>query len=269
MYKKEELKLTEPVADRLVVIGDVHGLTSWRDVVVSHPDARFVFLGDYCDSYRTETSAPTDEEVIDNFIDMIDFKKQYPERVTLLLGNHDLHYLLPDIPKCTRYNLGLSMMLNDLFEGNASLFERVYACNRLIFTHAGVLRSWFVDDFGGDLSLPVDQQIKACEDPYLLMQCSYVRGGLSNHGGIYWADKDEFLKAELLPGYIQIAGHNRVRSIKVIGDSATTGHLIFCDSLYRDNYLVIDHPSAEQPEFYAASINKTIKLASLEKSIAF
>ena len=31
----------------IVVIGDVHGLTCWKDIVKVHKDSIFVFLGDY------------------------------------------------------------------------------------------------------------------------------------------------------------------------------------------------------------------------------
>lgn len=36
----------------IVVIGDVHGLTCWKDIVKVHKDSMFVFLGDYCDPYE-------------------------------------------------------------------------------------------------------------------------------------------------------------------------------------------------------------------------
>ena len=57
--------------EKIVVIGDVHGLRTWEQVVERHPDCKYVFLGDYNDPYGY---AITDDEVLDNFRRLIDFK---------------------------------------------------------------------------------------------------------------------------------------------------------------------------------------------------
>ena len=41
-----------PIQKPIVVIGDVHGLTTWKDVVKNHRGSQFVFLGDYYDPYE-------------------------------------------------------------------------------------------------------------------------------------------------------------------------------------------------------------------------
>ena len=238
---------------KLIVIGDVHGLTKWRKVIDKHPDAfRYVFLGDYCDPYDASI---TDERVIDNFIDIINFKKLYPERVILLLGNHDMHYLASDTPKGSRYNLSLSMMLNDLFVGNKAFFQLAYVCNRLLFTHAGVLKSW-LEEFSDNTQF-IAEQINERSDDQALLQCGFLRGGLSLVGGPLWADLEEFTTDELLPGLVQIVGHNRVSTIQVKGSSIqSTGYVVFCDSLHKDNYLVVENPLDEEPLFYEATLSK-------------
>lgn len=256
MRKKKEIELKEEVEDTLVAIGDIHGLTKWRKVVEIYPAAsRYVFLGDYCDPYG---STIKDEKVVDNLIDIIDFKKKYPERVVLLWGNHDMHYLNPSLPKGSRFNVSLVMILHDLFTANESLFMYAFACNHLLFTHAGVLKSWF-EEFGGDLSRPVADQLNTRKDKRILLQCSFLRGGSDNHGGPLWADIDEFGVDELLPGYVQLVGHNRVTSIRVEGESTTdTGHIVFCDSLYRDHFLVVERPASEEPDFYEDNLKKNV-----------
>lgn len=244
-------KETKP---KYIVIGDIHGLTTWRKVINRHPDAlRYVFLGDYCDPYGTSI---TDEQVVDNFIDIINFKKMYPERVILLLGNHDIHYLLSDAPQGSRYNLSLSMMLNDLFAGNKACFQLAYGCKRLLFTHAGVLKSW-LEEFSTDKTQSVADQINERSDDQALWQCCLLRGGLSLYGGPLWADIEEFTTDELLPGLVQMVGHNRVSTIELKGRSIlSTGIIVFCDSLHQDNYLVVENPLDEEPLFYEGNLSK-------------
>ena len=290
---KNDIQLTSLTTDKLIVIGDIHGLTKWRNVVEQHPNAsRYVFLGDYCDPYGSQV---TGERVIKNLRDIIEFKKKYPERVVLLLGNHDQHYLLPDIPKGSRYDASISETVYALFKDNESLFQAAYEERQLLFTHAGVLRSWLeeltdscdsieerIDINRAPIAeentsnrvpiaeeitnhrLSIAEQINTCSNQSLLLQCGFMRGGYCPYGGIYWADINEFTLDQLLPGHIQIVGHNRVSTIQVLGESIdTTGIIVFCDSLYRNNYLVVEHPEADEPLFYESSISKILLLKAM------
>ena len=78
-----------------IVIPDVHGRKFWRDVVKGNEDERIIFLGDYLDPYSEEGITP--EDAYNELLDIIAFKKEHPDNVTLLLGNHDLGYLDPNI----------------------------------------------------------------------------------------------------------------------------------------------------------------------------
>ena len=74
----------------ILIIPDVHGRDFWKEAVVSQDYEKVVFLGDYSDPYDIE--GITDDVAIDNFKSIIDYKQQNPDKVVLLLGNHDLHY---------------------------------------------------------------------------------------------------------------------------------------------------------------------------------
>ena len=103
MYNKTN---TKPI----VVIGDVHGLTCWKDIVNAHKGSMFVFLGDYCDPY--EDIKPI--ELIKNFCSIIQFKKKCPDDVILLLGNHDMHYTSADFVISTRYDESIVSEMNHI-----------------------------------------------------------------------------------------------------------------------------------------------------------
>jgi glutamate racemase len=89
--KKEITRISKPT----VVLGDVHGLTYWKEAVAKNPDCRYIFLGDYLDPYKN--IAP--KQLIDNLKEIIQLKKDRGDDVILLLGNHDLHYFCPKIDR--------------------------------------------------------------------------------------------------------------------------------------------------------------------------
>ena len=67
---------------RLVIIPDVHGRGFWRDAVRDDPDGEFLFLGDYLDPYELE--GISEAEAFRGLEDILEFKKENPDRVTLL-----------------------------------------------------------------------------------------------------------------------------------------------------------------------------------------
>ena len=50
-----------------------------------------IFLGDYLDPYAHENISQ--EEALANFKEIIAFKQANKDRVTLLIGNHEIHYI--------------------------------------------------------------------------------------------------------------------------------------------------------------------------------
>ena len=85
------LLFTLCISAQILVIPDIHGRTFWKEAVDEHPSLPVVFLGDYLDPYARENITP--EEALANFKDIIAFKKANMDRVTLLIGNHEIHYL--------------------------------------------------------------------------------------------------------------------------------------------------------------------------------
>ena len=87
----------------ILIVPDVHGRTFWRrakELVKNYQ--KIIFLGDYLDPYSYEGINP--DMAFIEFLDIIEFKKKYPKKVTLLLGNHDLHYLSPYFIPSSRRN---------------------------------------------------------------------------------------------------------------------------------------------------------------------
>ena len=74
---------------RILAIGDIHGRDSWKDIINDNVFDKVVFLGDYFDS-REEISGA---KQLYNFKEILQFKKYNIDKVVLLVGNHEFHYL--------------------------------------------------------------------------------------------------------------------------------------------------------------------------------
>ena len=82
-----------------LIIGDVHGRDFWAEPVnkvLSDTGAHIIFLGDYLDLYPYEFDWSQDINwnmvAIDRFKNIIELKRANPDRITLLIGNHDCGY---------------------------------------------------------------------------------------------------------------------------------------------------------------------------------
>lgn len=202
-----------------IVLGDIHGSAFWKTAIAENPDCRYIFLGDYLDGkdnidFKVE---------LDNLKEIINFKKENPDNVILLLGNHDLLHFDYDINE----NVSIS------FRENSALFQNAYQMDDIIFTHAGIVHKWFVEDFKGDLTRNIAEQLNNPTGK----QCDALRqvGDEYTTSGIFMAGMVELYRP--LQGFIQVVGHNRIPDIKDV--SVNGGRVIFCDCLWNGHYLKI------------------------------
>jgi hypothetical protein len=155
-----------------------------------------------------------------NLQDIINFKKANPDNVILLLGNHDLIYIDYEEP---------------LFVENLSLFQNAYQIDNVVFTHAGIVHKWFVENFGGSLNRNIATQLNNPTKE----QCNALRQVGDSYtdtvGGIFMAGVRELY--EPLQGFTQIVGHNQIPDIKDV--TINDGRIIFCDCLWNGHYLKI------------------------------
>lgn len=157
---------------KILVFPDIHGRHFWErpaKELLGSCDAA-VFLGDYFDPYgmehdpfkktvingKKELGAPLmpDDDMMENFRNILKLKDSKPEKVTLLLGNHDLHYLTPRLLKRVgdcRLSYKQYDEIHEALTGNFSKFSfaKSFECSSagkkytLLFTHAGVNKDWF------------------------------------------------------------------------------------------------------------------------------
>ena len=73
----------------ITIIPDIHGRVFWKKAVDSaSKDDTIVFLGDYLDMYWVDSIVHdiTNESTLENFREILEFKKSNPERVYYFLG---------------------------------------------------------------------------------------------------------------------------------------------------------------------------------------
>lgn len=235
---------------KILSIPDVHGVTSrWNKPNLLRKDwDKIVFTGDYTDVVRGHEV--DDEEMIRNLELIILYKRSNPNKVELLLGNHDIQYFFRDGEKfsCSRYNPSIRRELHNMFFANRRLFSIAFQEDNFLWTHAGVTAGWIkenaeamtscgflpgTNNYAGALNNMMNTRYND-----LLHAVSAYRGGSAKWGGPTWADKME-TEQSMIDGIRQIVGHTPVEDLKFKGGNR--GGIVYTDCLGEsDKYLVVD-----------------------------
>lgn len=217
----------------ILIVPDVHGRTFWRrakELVKQYQ--KIIFLGDYLDPYSQEGINP--DMAFIEFKEIIEFKKEFPKKVTLLLGNHDLHYLSPHFIPSSRRNNFKADEYQKVYEENKDLFTcfkmfRSFG-HKWLFSHAGITQHWLRQNkmlLSELLEKSLDELLdnRGIKWGGLLEQVSYYRGGDVPYGSPVWADLHESHEGAMVLGdkITQIVGHNQVKSM------CQTAGVIFTD----------------------------------------
>ena len=190
---------------KILINPDIHGRIFWK-YSIEHKDEfdKIIFLGDYLDAYSPDLLV--NEK--DNFKEIIQFKKDNLDKVILLLGNHDCHYINSKILHSSRYNPFKANIYHKLFNDNLDLFQLVYIYNKYLFSHAGVYEEWLkMCDLNLDNLINYDLDKLAS----YLNVLDYYRGGYGNVGSCIWADIRDSETEKLLKGYYHIFGHTQLK----------------------------------------------------------
>lgn len=210
---------------KILYFPDIHGRSFWKEPA-KHIDEydKVVFNGDYMDPYPFEGIGY--DEALENFKEIIEFKKANPDKVVLLLGNHDLHYM-NKISKCSRFDFVHRWEIGKIFHDNDGLFtlcyytENEYMGMGILFTHAGVHENWikrFIND-GDNIAETINRLYKENDNRFIdaLDEVSTLRGGYNKEGSLVWADIEEFLKTPANFDFFQIVGHTYISKPVVVG----------------------------------------------------
>lgn len=215
--------------NEIIIIPDVHGRTFWKESIKGNEDKDIIFLGDYLDPYPYEHISSQD--AIDNFLEIIEFKKKHNDNVTLLLGNHDfMFYIFSGMGYC-RTDFANAPLISKIFEDNFNLFKlatyREFENVNISFSHAPIIRNWVenIDVEDKDNLKEVIEKLN-----YMLMSeksklsnllgiVGRARGGYDRYGSCVWADVSEIVSQdedELYENWYQVFGHTQLRDEAII-----------------------------------------------------
>lgn len=203
---------------KVQIVGDTHCESTWKGLVDDSAD-EIVFLGDYVDS-----PFHTDAQMVGALIDIIDFKRSDPDKVRLLIGNHDAHYAFYGMPPGGGFRPGIRKEIRGIYLNSLDFMQFHHQIDGHLFTHAGITQTWwsiFTGVTGEGSGFGEIDRAGFAELREVFYNSPY-RGGTDYAAGPLWCDKDEMKADGPLPGIHQHVGHSRTKKRRKISVDETT-----------------------------------------------
>jgi hypothetical protein len=223
---------------KITIIGDIHGRNTWKKIIEQNDDSYlFIFVGDYFDSFYIDIT-----EQMHNFRDIITFKKENPDKVITLIGNHDFHYTSGCIGSYSGFNYStyynMKLELDTLIK--EGVLQLAYQFDKYLFTHAGITKTW-----ANEVGIDVDNLVDSLNE-YLIYKPTVFNfrlgKNLSPYGddvtqGPLWVRPISLLDDGL--DYIHIVGHTQKVTVTSLLDDENDFGCILVDCLEYNQYLEI------------------------------
>lgn len=200
----------------IIALGDTHGRDNWKEIVITESDCdKFIFIGDYFDSHY---GVPAHIQ-IENFKDILEFKKTYPDKVVLILGNHCFHYLKDAQEHYSGYQAYKFIDINEILEPAVQngLVVACYTYENYVFTHAGVTKTWCEDNEIDTDNLADSINRTLLENPSAFRFAigdNYSNTGDDVTQSPIWVRIPSLLK-DKLDGRVFVIGHTTLENIKM------------------------------------------------------
>jgi hypothetical protein len=214
---------------KIIAIGDIHGKTIWEKIV-DQPFDKVVFVGDYFDCFDKISSS----DQIDNFNQIIEFKKSNKDKVFVLLGNHDYHYLRGVKETYSGFQPLARFDIQEAIENSLKYIDICHIQDKYLFSHAGFTKTWCNKNGIGRRYLETNKMLYTDRNAF-----SFTSGMKRDKSGDevcqspLWV-RPNSLNKDTIEGFTQIVGHTVMeRNIKV------WVNLIFIDTLEINRYLII------------------------------
>ncbi len=216
--------------NKIVVFGDIHGRSVWREIIEAEQPDLTVFLGDYV----TSREGIGEGMQLQNLDDILQYKEQHAQQVVLLRGNHDCEAAGFEWGGCFP-SFGEKMLFP--LEKFEQLTQWAYRWGDVVFSHAGISNTFLAQK-----RLTVDElaQLSAFDDPRF--------GFCPADGGDCYGDtvtqtptwiRPEALLTDMPQGLIQVVGHTTHEQVTMAQDP-DGNKLWLCDALGSGSYLRIE-----------------------------
>lgn len=230
---------------RVVVLGDTHGRTLWKEIIDKERPDKVIFIGDYFDTHDDISL----EQQIANFKEIMRIKLAFGNKMVNLIGNHDLHYF-PEVGEngTSGYQRSAAKEIGELLDKHKRDLQMCYQMDEFLFTHAGVSSVFMDEKFGPD-GWTVEGIQPLLNELWIKNPKAFNFNGLYSNTGDevmqtpVWIRPMSLLKANretLREKVIQVVGHTTMHRIDIEG-KATGGRYYFIDTLGTSGeYLIIE-----------------------------
>lgn len=231
---------------KIVCLGDTHGRLQWKTIVAKEHDAdKILFIGDYFD---TRTGGYSGNRQLQNFRDIIQFKEDNPDKVVLLFGNHDFHYIKGIGESYSGFQAGYALDIGELIENaiNKDHVQMCYTHGKYFFSHAGLTKTWVKNTLSPNNIDPEvnETMVQAINDLLRYQPKAFLFTAGQN---MSWTGDDvtqspiwvrpAALLEDMVKDIICVVGHTQVRDLVI---NPQVPNLIMIDCLGEVNkYLII------------------------------
>lgn len=216
---------------KILCVPDLHGRLHSLEAAISKWETgdydHLVQLGDLEDSH-----VYPDIHIQECMERLMAFKLAYPEKITLLLGNHAGNYLSFGT-RCSGYRASMAPFIEEFYQKYLSLFQVAWSADNYLLTHAGVGKLWlkqtqFAIGDQAKLSSATDlvtflNQLLTGEYAHLLFECGIDSGGRAAQGGPTWLRWPEAYRHGIPADIHQIVGHTPQKKVRTYTDFRYTG----------------------------------------------
>lgn len=193
-----------------LILGDIHGHIDFvKQIYEFEIPTDVIILGDYCDSFNL-----TPKDIAYCFNELLILKSNHKHgEFHLLIGNHDLHYMLNSERYSGKNYLTESMMHKTLIQAWDDNVLEPYIVdkkNKTIYSHAGITKTWskiWEHKLGDKVNLDSLRFTFG-------NTCNYY--GDCPENGFVWV-RPSSLYNDMLDGYKQVVGHTVTPNPIIIG----------------------------------------------------
>ncbi len=224
---------------RVIAIGDTHGRDIWKRIGSTEMNFdKMIFIGDYFD---TKDKIYPDKQ-IDNFNEIIDLKKVFPDKVVLLLGNHDFHYLKNVDETYSGFQYSHRLAIQEVLEKaiEERLLQICYVFQNCLFSHAGFSKTWCAANQLNTSCNCNDFEKNANDLFYTSRQAFKFKMGVNRSStgdditqSPIWI-RPSSLAEDKIDDYVQVVGHTACEKVKIEND------IVMIDTLgFSKEYIII------------------------------
>jgi len=234
---------------KIIAVGDIHGRDTWKKVLKDNPDFdKFIFVGDYFDAFPPMTA----DQIFETFQEILAFKQEFPDKVELLMGNHDFQYTpMGQGERYSGYNPQTAKNLKSLGHW-WNWMQASYQYGDIFFSHAGVTTTWaklngIETHQAANLYTHVNRVFNEYPDSFKFYDGDTSYCGEHVRQGPFWV-RPKTLLSDMYPAVWQVVGHTGTGGGLGVSDD---NKLVMIDTGAKGQYLkVIDGVISEGDIFF-------------------